>query len=218
MDSDLMRSAEDYEVVLDKFRRGKLDILVGTQMIAKGLHFPGVTLVGVVNADLGLSMPDFRAQERTFQMLTQVAGRAGRGEKRGEVIFQTMKDSDVIRFAAELDFDGFSQFDLEFREMLNYPPFSRLIAIFFKGENERLVADFAAGFAEKLTVYQHEGVRITPPAPAPVEKIRNQYRYLITVRGNGLKKIREAIRILALHHPAPPGISIAIDVDAQNLM
>ena len=218
MDSDLMRSAEDYEVVLDKFRRGKLDILVGTQMIAKGLHFPGVTLVGVVNADLGLSMPDFRAQERTFQMLTQVAGRAGRGEKRGEVIFQTMKDSDVIRFAAELDFDGFSQFDLEFREMLNYPPFSRLIAIFFKGENERLVADFAAGFAEKLTVYQHEGVRITPPAPAPVEKIRNQYRYLMTVRGNGLKKIREAIRILALHHPAPPGISIAIDVDAQNLM
>ena len=84
MDSDLMRSADDYEVVLDKFRRGRLDILVGTQMIAKGLHFPGVTLVGVVNADLGLSMPDFRAQERTFQMLTQVAGRAGRGERRGD--------------------------------------------------------------------------------------------------------------------------------------
>ena len=138
MDSDMMRSAEDYEVVLDKFRRGKLDILVGTQMIAKGLHFPGVTLVGVVNADLGLSMPDFRAQERTFQMLTQVAGRAGRGERRGEVIFQTSRDSDVLKFAAELDFDGFSKFDMEFREMLNYPPFTRLIAIFFKGEDETL--------------------------------------------------------------------------------
>ncbi|MBE6374950.1 MAG: primosomal protein N' [Lentisphaerae bacterium] len=218
MDSDMMRSADDYEVVLDKFRRGKLDILIGTQMIAKGLHFPGVTLVGVVNADLGLSMPDFRAQERTFQMLTQVAGRAGRGDKRGEVIFQTTKDSDVIRFAADLDFDGFSKFDLEFREMLDYPPFTRLIAIFFKGENESAVAAYAAEFAEKLAVYKHDRLRITPPAPAPVEKIRNQYRYLMTVRGNGLKTIREAIRVLALHHTVPAGISVAVDVDAQHLM
>ena len=218
MDSDMMRSAEDYEVVLDKFRRGKLDILVGTQMIAKGLHFPGVTLVGVINADLGLSMPDFRAQERTFQMLTQVAGRAGRGERRGEVIFQTMRDSEVIRFAADLDFDGFSKFDLEFREMLNYPPFSRLIAIFFKGENESAVADFAASFAEKLEVYRHDKMRITAPAPAPVEKIKNQFRYMMIVRGTGLKTIREAIRILALHSNPPNGVSIAVDVDAQHLM
>ena len=218
MDSDLMRSAEDYEVVLDKFRRGRLDILVGTQMIAKGLHFPGVTLVGVINADLGLSMPDFRAQERTFQMLTQVAGRAGRGEKRGEVIFQTSRDSDVLKFAADLDFDGFSKFDMEFREMLNYPPFSRLIAIFFKGENESKVAAYAEEFSNKLLPYQHENLRITPPAPAPVEKIRNQYRYMMIVRGTGLKNIREAIRILALHHPVPNGVSVAIDVDAQNLM
>ena len=218
MDSDLMRSADDYEIILDKFRRGRLDILVGTQMIAKGLHFPGVTLVGVVNADLGLSMPDFRAQERTFQMLTQVAGRAGRGEKRGEVIFQTTRDSDVIRFAADLDFDGFSKFDLEFREMLNYPPFSRMIAIFFKGENESAVAGFAAEFAEKLSAYQHPKIRIIPPAPAPVEKIKNQYRYLMTIRGTGLKTIREAVRVLALHSHIPAGITVAVDVDPQNLM
>ena len=151
-------------------------------------------------------------------MLTQVAGRAGRGEKRGEVIFQTMKDSEVLRFAAELDFDGFSKFDLEFREMLNYPPYTRLIAIFFKGEKESEVASYAAGFAEKLEAYRHENLRITPPAPAPVEKIRNQFRYLMTVRGTGLKKIREAIRILALHHLPPSGISVAVDVDAQSLM
>ena len=151
-------------------------------------------------------------------MLTQVAGRAGRGERRGEVIFQTMRDSDVIRFAANLDFDGFSQFDLEFREMLNYPPFSRLIAIFFKGENESAVADFAASFAEKLEVYRHDKIRITPPAPAPVEKIKNQFRYMMLVRGTGLKTIREAIRILALHSNPPNGISIAVDVDAQHLM
>ena len=218
MDSDLMRSAEDYEAVLEKFRRGRLDILVGTQMIAKGLHFPGVTLVGVVNADLGLSMPDFRAQERTFQMLTQVAGRAGRGETRGEVIFQTSRDSEVLRFAAALDFDGFAKFDLEFREMLDYPPFTRLIAVIFKGEKEAEVAGYAAAFAEKLEVYRHSRMHITPPSPAPVEKIRNQYRYMMVIRGTGLKNIREAIRILTLHHTPPAGVSVAVDVDAQNLM
>ncbi len=218
MDSDLMHSSNDYEVVLDKFSRGRLDILVGTQMIAKGLHFPGVTLVGVINADQGLSMPDFRAQERTFQMLTQVAGRAGRGEMRGEVIFQTRRDSEVLQFASTLDFDGFAKFDAEFREMLEYPPYSRLIAIVFKGSNERAVAAYAAGFAAELMVYKHEKLRITPPAPAPIEKIRNQYRYLMLVRGSGLKTIREAIRVLALHRTPPAGVSVAVDVDAQDLM
>ena len=218
MDSDSMQSAADYEVVLDKFRRGQLDILVGTQMIAKGLHFPGVTLVGVINADQGLSMPDFRAQERTFQLLTQVAGRAGRGEKRGEVMFQTYKDSEVLRYAAELDFENFLQFDLEFREMLNYPPFSRLIAIIFRGEDEGQVVDYANNFAAALEPYKHENIRITPPIPAPIEKIKNKYRYLMTIRGTGMKTMREAVRILALHRPVPKGVEVAVDVDAQNLM
>ena len=163
-------------------------------------------------------MPDFRAQERTFQMLTQVAGRAGRGERSGEVIFQTQRDSDVLQYVSTLDFDGFSNFDLEFREMLEFPPFSRLIAIIFKGENEKAVADYAASFAAELQVYKHDRIRITPPAPAPIEKIRNQYRYLMLVRGKQLKTIREAIRILALHRIPPAGISVAVDVDAQDLM
>ena len=218
MDSDTMRSSADYEVVLDKFRRGQLDILVGTQMIAKGLHFPGVTLVGVINADHGLSMPDFRASERTFQLLTQVAGRAGRGDRRGEVIFQTSKDSEVLHFASELDFEGFEEFDLEFRQMLNYPPYTRLIAILFRGEDEAQLANYAASFAAALEPYKHENIRITPPAPAPIEKIKNKYRYLMTVRGTGLKTIREAIRVLALHRIHPKGIDVAVDVDAQYLM
>ncbi|MBR7107398.1 MAG: primosomal protein N' [Lentisphaeria bacterium] len=218
MDSDTMRSSSDYEVVLDKFRRGQLDILVGTQMIAKGLHFPGVTLVGVINADHGLSMPDFRAAERTFQLLTQVAGRAGRGDRRGEVIFQSSKDSEVLQFAANLDFDGFEQYDLEFRKMLNYPPYTRLIAIVFRGEDESVLAAFAANFAAQLEPYKHANLKITPPAPAPIEKIKNKYRYLMTIRGTGLKTIREAIRVLALHRPLPKNIDIAIDVDAQYLM
>lgn len=218
MDSDTMRSSADYEVVLDKFRRGQLDILVGTQMIAKGLHFPGVTLVGVINADHGLAMPDFRAAERTFQLLTQVAGRAGRGDRRGEVIFQTSRDSEVLRFASELDFDGFENFDLEFRQMLNYPPYSRLIAIIFRSEDEVALANFAADFAAALEPYKHDNIRITPPAPAPIEKIKNKYRYIMTIRGTGLKTIREAIRVLALHRPHPKNIDIAVDVDAQYLM
>ena len=218
MDSDTMRSSADYEVVLDKFRRGQLDILVGTQMIAKGLHFPGVTLVGVINADQGLSMPDFRASERTFQLLTQVAGRAGRGDRRGEVIFQSYKDSEVLHFASELDFNGFEQFDLEFRQMLNYPPFTRLIAILFRGEDEVQLASYAAGFAAALEPYKHDNIRITPPAPAPIERIKNKFRYLMTVRGTGLKTIREAIRVLALHRTHPKGIDVAVDVDAQFLM
>ena len=124
----------------------------------------------------------------------------------------------MIKFASELDFDGFSNFDLEFREMLNYPPFSRLIAIVFKGENESQVASFSEEFAARLAPYQHDKIRITPPSPAPIEKIRNQYRYMMIIRGTGLKTIREAIRILTLHHPVPNGISIAVDVDAQHLM
>ena len=134
------------------------------------------------------------------------------------MIFQTSKDSEVLQFASTLDFDGFAKFDAEFREMLNYPPYSRLIAIIFKGENEKTVADYAAAFAAELEVYKHDRIRITPPAPAPIEKIRNQYRYLMTVRGNGLKTIREAIRILALHRIPPAGVSVAVDVDAQDLM
>jgi len=218
MDSDTMRSSADYEVVLEKFRRGDIDILVGTQMIAKGLHFPGVTLVGVINADQGLSMPDFRAQERTFQMLTQVAGRAGRGDRRGEVLFQSYKESEVLQFAADLDFDSFGKFDLEFREMLQYPPFTRLIAIIFRGENEAELAAYAAEFAAALEPYKHDQVKITPPSPAPIEKIKNKFRYMMTIRGNGLKLIREAVRVLALHRPIPRGIDVAVDVDAQDLM
>ena len=117
-----------------------------------------------------------------------------------------------------LDFEGFEEFDLEFRQMLNYPPFSRLIAILFRGEDEAQLANYAASFAAALEPYKHENIRIIPPAPAPIEKIKNKYRYIMTVRGTGLKTIREAMRVLALHRPHPKGIDIAVDVDAQFLM
>ena len=219
MDSDLMRSANDYEAVLEKFRRGELDILIGTQMIAKGLHFPNVTLVGILMADLGLSSPDFRASERTFQLITQVAGRAGRGELRGEVYLQTRKpDNETIIHSMNLDFAAFSAYDLEFRELFRYPPFSRLIAVWFRGSDEEQLADYASNFTEQLRPYAHEKIKLAGPGPAPIARIKGKFRYLLTIRGEGLKVMRQALKVLAFHRKHPGDIEVAIDVDPQSLI
>jgi len=140
MDSDVMKRKDDYRRVLGDFRVGKIDILVGTQMIAKGLHFPNVTLVGIIYADLALHMPDFRAGERTFQLLTQVAGRAGRGDVEGEVFVQAFTPfHPAIQFARRHDFEGFYEQEIEFREQLKYPPASRIALLTLKGRNEEKV-------------------------------------------------------------------------------
>src|SRR5206468_2890454 len=137
MDSDALKRKEDYRRILGDFRTGKIDILLGTQMIAKGLHFPNVTLVGIIHADLALHQPDFRASERTFQLLTQVAGRAGRGEIEGQVVVQAFTPfHPAIQFARRHDFAGFYDQELEFRQQLKYPPFSRVALLTLKGRNE----------------------------------------------------------------------------------
>jgi primosomal protein N' (replication factor Y) len=144
MDADVMKRKEDYRKVLGDFRTGKIDILIGTQMIAKGLHFPNVTLVGIIHADLSLNMPDFRAGERTFQLLTQVAGRAGRGDVEGEVFVQAFAPfHPAIQYARRHDFVGFYEQEMEFREQLKYPPASRVALLTLKGRNEQKV-QFAA--------------------------------------------------------------------------
>src|SRR5206468_9383155 len=140
MDADSMSRKEAYRETLRAFRTGKIDILVGTQMIAKGLHFPNVTLVGIINADLALHIPDFRAGERTFQLLTQVAGRAGRGDVEGEVFVQSFTPfHPAIQYARRHDFAGFYEQEIEFREQLQYPPLSRIALITLKGVNEEKV-------------------------------------------------------------------------------
>jgi primosomal protein N' (replication factor Y) len=137
MDADTMKRKDDYRKVLGDFRAGKTDILVGTQMIAKGLHFPNVTLVGIIYADLALHQPDFRAGERTFQLLTQVAGRAGRGDVEGEVFVQAFAPfHPAIQYARRHDFPGFYEQEIEFREQLKYPPVSRVALLTLKGRNE----------------------------------------------------------------------------------
>ena len=219
MDSDTMRSAADYERTLEAFRRGDTQILIGTQMIAKGLHFPNVTLVGVLNPDAGLALPDFRAPERVFQLLWQVAGRAGRGDVPGEVIIQTTHpENEVIQFAAALDFDGFSAFDSEFREFLHDPPFGRLIALHFRGEDETETLRYAEKIMAELEPYLNPTLRVSAPAPAPIERIKGKYRYLALIRGEALALVRKAVRVLALHRRPPKGVEFYVDVDAQSLL
>src|SRR5256886_7826606 len=151
MDSDALKRKDDYRRILGDFRTGKIDILVGTQMIAKGLHFPNVTLVGIIYADLSLHQPDFRAGERTFQLLTQVSGRAGRGEVEGEVVVQAFTPfHPAIQYARRHDFAGFYEQEIEFREQLKYPPISRAALLTLKGRNEEKVKFSAAHLKREL--------------------------------------------------------------------
>jgi primosomal protein N' (replication factor Y) len=151
MDADVMKRKEDYRRVLGEFRHGEIDILIGTQMIAKGLHFPNVTLVGIIYADMALHQPDFRAGERTFQLLTQVAGRAGRGDVEGEVFVQAFTPfHPAIQYARRHDFTGFYEQELEFREQLKYPPVGRVALITLKGRNEEKVKFSAEHLRKEL--------------------------------------------------------------------
>ena len=217
MDSDTMRKSEDYDKILNRFRRGEIDILIGTQMIAKGLHFPNVTLVGILNADQGLFIPDFRAAERTFQLITQVAGRAGRGEVPGEVIVQSFNpEHEAIRFAVSNDFKSFYEYDMEVRQVLLYPPAGHLIAVHFRSENLKAASECAQIFYEELKPLTHTGMLMSEPSPAPVERIKGKFRWQIIIRGERLKKIRERLRELVLHGKFPKGVEAYVDVDAQS--
>lgn len=219
MDSDTMKNAEAYEQTLNKFKRGELDILIGTQMIAKGLHFPNVTLVGIINADQGLAMPDFRAAEKTFQLITQVAGRAGRGEIQGEVIIQTYNpDNETIKFAADNDFKSFYNYDMEARKILKFPPFGHLMILHFRSEDEMACADYAERFKNALTPLVHSEMKMSGPMPAPIERIKGKYRYILMIRGEKLKQMREFIRKIIFEYPHPKNVEVYLDVDAQSML
>jgi primosomal protein N' (replication factor Y) (superfamily II helicase) len=172
MDSDTLKRKDDYRRILGDFRSGKIDVLVGTQMIAKGLHFPNVTLVGIIYADLSLHMPDFRAGERTFQLLTQVAGRAGRGDVEGEVFVQAFTPfHPAIQYARRHDFVGFYEQEIEFREQLRYPPLARIALLTLRGRNEdkvRLSAEHVRTEREKLVQQRAAGLQPAEPASAAV--------------------------------------------------
>jgi primosomal protein N' (replication factor Y) len=220
MDSDALKRKEDYRRILGDFRAAKIDILLGTQMIAKGLHFPNVTLVGIIYADLTLHQPDFRASERTFQLLTQVAGRAGRGDIEGEVFVQAFTPfHPAIQYARRHDFTGFYDQELEFREQLKYPPFSRIALLTLKGRNQEKVEFYAEHVKRDLNTLLSDvkDLVVAGPAPAPLLRAETYYRYQIMLRAqrmSGLsKKLAQLMQSIAL----PEDISLAVDVDPVDL-
>jgi len=220
MDADSMTRKQAYRETLRNFRTGKIDILVGTQMIAKGLHFPNVTLVGIINADLALHLPDFRAGERTFQLLTQVAGRAGRGERAGEVFVQTYTPfSPSIQFARHHDFAGYFQQELEFRERCDFPPFKHAILLTVRSAHEGR----AKLSAETLVRRLREAIT-TPEfmlgdaTPAPLEKLQGQFRFHILLRGAAIMRLSRLVRETLDKLPLPEDVAVAIDVDPYQLL
>jgi primosomal protein N' (replication factor Y) len=205
------------EKVLNKMRDGEVDILVGTQMVTKGHDLPNVTLVGVLNADAALSMPDFRAAERSFHLLVQVAGRAGRGEVRGKVLIQTRTpDHPAVAFAASHDVAGFVEQEMVLRQELNYPPFSRLALVRVDAVQEQ----HAQGAAERLARLarkEGQGADVLGPAPAPLLRLRNRYRYRFLVRSNDRAALRAALLAVA-RAPSDRQVRVAIDVDPVNML
>jgi primosomal protein N' (replication factor Y) len=219
MDADTMTRRGSYEEVLGKFRAGKIDILIGTQMIAKGLDFPNVTLVGIINADIGLHAPDFRAGERTFQLLTQVAGRAGRGETEGEVIVQTFSPaSPSIQHARHHDFAGFYGQEISFREAFRHPPFSRMLLIRIRSISLEGAAHAATTVSRIFRDMAPASVEVSEAALAPLERSHGQYRFHVILKSSSgavLGKLaREASAMLRL----PDDVVMTFDVDPYSMM
>ncbi|CAN5911903.1 primosomal protein N' [soil metagenome] len=219
MDSDTMRSPGSYEQVLNAFRKGQVDILLGTQMIAKGLDFPDVTLVGVVNADTSLHLPDFRAAERTFQLVAQVAGRTGRGERPGRVLVQTYcPDAPAITLAAKHDYLGFVAVELPEREAKGSPPYGRLVRLIARGPDERVVSTFLQGLAEALLAQAPGNVRLLGPAPAPVMKIKHLFRFHLQLRAPTPRPLQTLLHAVLPTVQTPQGVELAVDVDPVSLL
>jgi primosomal protein N' (replication factor Y) len=220
LDRDTVTGKRQYEVILQGFRDGDFDILVGTQMIAKGHDIPNVTLVGVVSADVGLGMPDFRAAERTFQLLTQVAGRAGRGDLPGIVLVQTINpDHYAVRMAATHDYQAFYEKELNFRRLMHYPPFTAMANLLVRSEKQEEALRLSAELGGLLTPAP-EKMKVMGPAEAPVPRLKNEFRYQLLIKSASRKALNELLvraREFALQHKWP-ATALVIDVDPLTLM
>ena len=222
MDTDTMRGRGAHERALAEFRCGKAKILLGTQMIAKGLDFPNVTLVGVIQADTALHLPDFRAAERTFHLVTQVAGRTGRGEKGGRVLVQTFSpDHPAIRSAVRHDYAGFAAQELPLRKMLHYPPFASMIRLVIRGDSEVVTEQSAQQLGKCISAAleaQEAGARVLGPAPAPFARLRGKFRFQIQIQGPDGEKLRAAVRIAEREVSMPEGVQWIADVDPLEML
>jgi primosomal protein N' (replication factor Y) len=220
MDRDTVSGKRHFESILQGFRDGDFDVLVGTQMIAKGHDIPNVTLVGIVSADIGLGMPDFRAAERTFQLLTQAAGRAGRGDLAGTVLIQTVNPEHyAVRFAAAQDYQLFYEKEIQFRRLMRYPPFSALANVLLRSERQEQALAMSAELGQLLDP-PPEGMKVLGPAEAPVPRLRNEFRYQLLLKAASRKRLNEVLQMLRRHAVDRKwsATALVIDVDPMTLM
>jgi len=221
LDRDTVRGKEDFERVLGALDAGELDLLVGTQMIAKGHDVHGVTLVGVVGADIALGLPDFRAAERTFQLLTQVAGRAGRGQTPGKVVLQTyFPDHYAVQYAAQHDFAGFYEKELRFRSWMHYPPYSALANVLVRSDKLDEALEWSGTLGKWFEKTRHEGVRVLGPAAAPILRLKRDYRYHFVLKSPSREKLNTVLRAMLAYAVSQkiPRTQVIVDVDALWLM
>lgn len=224
MDRDTVSRKGSHERILKRMEDGDVDILVGTQMVTKGHDYPNITMVGVISADISLNLPDFRAAERTFQLITQVAGRAGRGDTPGTVVIQTFSpDHYAIHAAATHDMNGFYKEETSFRKELGYPPFARLISIKIRGSSEAGTAKAAEklGRISDDELREWKGITVLGPSQAPIYKIRGKYRWHMLVKGKDSGKLHSFVRALLLKAGGRSGLrgaEVQVDVDPLSMV
>ncbi|MCD5401015.1 primosomal protein N', partial [candidate division NPL-UPA2 bacterium] len=222
IDSDTVTRKGSHAQMLSSFRKRGINILIGTQMIAKGLDFPRVTLVGVISADTALSLADFRASERTFQLLTQVAGRAGRGDTSGKVIIQTYNPEHYSIQAARLhDYDTFYRQEIKFRRELGYPPFKHLINITLQSHDQNRLMKVAQKLGKILEEAKaEERIEVLGPAPAPLPRLKSRWRWQLILKGNKVRKMRDVAResLAQLKEPASGKVKLLLDIDPMGML
>mgnify|MGYP003617836370 FL=1 len=221
MDVDTTKKKGAHEDLLERFGRGKSDILLGTQMIAKGLDFPNVTLVGVLNADTALNLPDFRSSERTFQLLTQVAGRAGRADKKGEVLIQTYNPNHyAITFAKEQDYEGFYRYEMGIRKNLGYPPYYFTVGLTFSHKSEEFVVKKAYETVAFLRQHLKDAIQILGPTPKPIARTHNLYHYQIILKYRHEDRLEEVLNQILdwTQERENQDLRLIIDNEPQNMM
>ncbi len=217
MDADTTRHKGSHQKLLRDFGSGKADILIGTQMIAKGLHFPQVTLVGVLNSDPSLNIPDFRASETAFQLITQVSGRSGRGALSGEVIIQTcMPDNPTIQLAAKQDYEGFFEQEMAVREIFGYPPVKRIVKFAFSGKDQKKTFQFAGNIRQYLCGQLPKEFVLHPVIPSGYTKVKDRFRYQFLVRGPSTGPITKAYEEMQVKIALPSSIRLAVDVNPSS--
>jgi primosomal protein N' (replication factor Y) len=220
MDTDAMQKPGSHEAALARFRSGEVRILLGTQMIAKGLDFPNVTLVGVINADTALHLPDFRASERTFQLIAQVAGRTGRGRQGGRVLVQTLNpDHPAIAAAVRHDYPRFAAHEMAVRRGGGYPPFSAMVRIVVRGAQEAVVRETAANLADRLraTAAGDATIRVLGPGAAPIARLRGEHRFQLQLQAPEIAALQALVRDATCSFEPPRDVRWTADVDPWDM-